>query len=190
MNVSFRSVAVWMCGLAAWIATSAAAAPQAVGSFDGVTWRSLQASLDRPTAVVFSTTDCVHCPAAIEALAREIRRRKWMTGERAIGTRATGKRATGKRAAELVVVVMDRAPGDDDARLMRDAHYRAADRLFAFSGQGAALRYSVNPDWRGVTPFVAFLVPGAPPVWVAGLPSETDMANWVKAASLAQRTAR
>ena len=170
MNASFRKVVACLCGLLAYLGFSAVAAPRVVEAFDGATWSQLQASLQRPAVVVFSTTDCTHCPAAMESLAREIH--------------------AGKLAADLVAVVMNQAPGEADAGLLRSGHYRRADRLFSFAGSGTALRYSVNPEWRGVTPFIAFLVPHERPVWVTGIPSASDVAHWVKAGSVARISAR
>ncbi len=171
MNASFRSFAASLCTLAAALSgPGAVAAPRAIETFDGTTWQALQGALERPAVVVFSTTDCVHCPAVMEALSREIRARKLN--------------------ATLVAVVMDIAPGDADAALMRDAHYRRADRLFAFAGQAPALRYAVDPGWRGVTPFVAFLLPHQTPVSVAGPPSAHVIETWAKATSSMTRAAR
>lgn len=121
------------------LAGAAAAAPaQAVLPFAAETWSELGRSPLRPLAVVFSTTDCVHCPAVIERLADAIR-----------GSRSR---------VRLAVVVMDGA--GQHAALSQDSHYRQAAALYAFDGDAMALRYAVNPDWRGLTPYVA-LIPAA-----------------------------
>lgn len=120
------------------VAAPACAAPAAILPFAADTWRELGQSPLRPLAVVFTTTDCVHCPKAIDSLATAIRRSR-------SGTR-------------LVVVVMDGA-GQEPA-LRADRHYRKASRLYAFDGDVMALRYTVNPEWRGITPYVA-LIPAA-----------------------------
>lgn len=134
-------------------ATSAHAAPASVPPvlpFGAATWGELARSPARPLAVVFSTTDCAHCPAAIDKLATAIRE--------------------SRSKVRLVVVVMDGA-GQEEA-LRDDGHYRDANALYAFDGDATALRYRVNPGWRGLTPYVA-LVPaegatrfftGAPPL--------------------------
>lgn len=114
------------------------AAPQAILPFAADTWRELLHSPLRPMAVVFTTTDCVHCPGAIDSLAAAIRK-------------------SGSRV-RLAVVVMDGA-GQEDA-LRKDRHYRWANALYAFDGDTTALRFKVNPDWRGLTPYVA-LIPAA-----------------------------
>lgn len=157
MNAWFRDLATLLCTAAIGLGY-AQAKPTRVEVFDARTWSQLQASLTAPAAVVFTTTDCAHCPAVILGLAKEIQRR---------GLRA-----------QLIAVVMDAAPGELDAELLRDPHYGPSDRLLAFSGQPAALRYTVNPSWRGVTPYVAFLKPGAQATWVAGPPSAEALAAW------------
>lgn len=121
----------------AWIASAAAAvaAPSAVLPFGANTWGELARSPSRPRAVVFSTTDCTHCPAVIDSLADAIRK--------------------SRSAARLVVVVMDGA-GQEEA-LLADRHYRSANVLYAFDGDAMALRYKVNPAWRGLTPYVALI---------------------------------
>ncbi len=163
MNASFRKSALLL--LSAWgaLAQVAAAAPRTVEAFDHSTWQALQAGLKRPSAVVFSTTDCAHCPAVIEALRRDIRQRKLN--------------------AALIVVIMDVAPGEADAGVLHHAQYRLADRLFAFAGQAPALRYAVDPRWRGVTPYVSFLAPNRQAMAVTGPPSAADIDAWSGAAS-------
>lgn len=124
-------------------------APHAILPFVADTWRELSLSSRRPMVVVFSTTDCTHCPAVIDSLAASIR--------------------ASRSAPRLVVVVMDGA--GQEQTLRGDPHYRKANALYAFDGDAMALRFRVNPDWRGVTPYVA-LIPavgatqfytGAPP---------------------------
>jgi hypothetical protein len=136
------------------------AAPRTVEVFDRPAWPALQAGLNAPAIVVFTATYCAHCPAVIAQLARDKRRLQ--------------------PSAQLIAVVIDAAPGDDDARLLRDPHHHPVDRLFAFQGQAAALRHAVDPSWRGITPYVAFLHPGEAPRWVTGPPSAQDLAAWAR----------
>ncbi|MCW7537993.1 thioredoxin family protein [Aquabacterium sp. A7-Y] len=159
MNVWLRNLMAMPA--AALLAAGACAAPQSVEAFDAQTWSALQATLDKPAAVVFTTTDCVYCPRVLRNLAREIGQRKLN--------------------ASLIAVVMDVPPGEVDDRLLRDPHYRPADRLLAFSGQAPALRYKVNPAWRGMTPYVVFLKPGLPPSSVTGQPSARSIEAWANA---------
>lgn len=131
-------------------AATAVAAPPAVLPFGTGTWGELARSPARPMAVVFSTTDCAHCPQAIDRLADALRQ--------------------SRSRLRLAVVVMDGA--GQEAALRADRHYRRADALYAFDGDAMALRYTVNPDWRGLTPYVAFIAAtgaiefhtGSPPV--------------------------
>jgi hypothetical protein len=132
---------------------AASAAPRLVESFDAGTWAGWQQSLRRPAIVVFTTTDCAHCPAALAEIERQ--------------------RRSHTPRAELLVVVMDGE--SDDASLLQQAHYRSADRLLAFDGPANRLRHSVNPGWIGVTPYVALLAGAAAPKFVMGVP---DMAAW------------
>lgn len=150
-----------LCAL--WVAAAlvpAHAAPRAVEVFDRPAWGALQAGLTAPAIVVFTATYCAHCPAVMAQLAQDKRRLQ--------------------PSAKLIAVVMDAVPGDDDAKLLRDPHHRPLDRLFAFQGQAPALRHAVDPSWRGVTPYVAFLHPGEAPRWVTGPPTAQDLAAWAR----------
>jgi hypothetical protein len=148
--------------LAALFATApAAATPRAVEGFDADTWGALRGAKGQAAVVVFSATLCPTCPGVIEQLTRELVQRKLK--------------------AVMMAVVTDVAPGEQDAALLRDSHYRQVDRLFAFDGQAQALRYAVDPGWRGVTPYVVFLSPqGAPPMVVTGTPSAAVFDVWAK----------
>ncbi len=137
-------------------ALTASAAPQQLEVFNAAAWGQLQAGLKTPAIVVFSSTDCVHCPAVLKDLAAQRQEMK----------------------TQLIAVVMDQEPGSDDAALLTNPHYRMADRLLAFDGQGQVLRYAVNPQWRGMTPYVALLRPGAAPQFVMGPPSPADLQAW------------
>jgi hypothetical protein len=156
MFTRFRSdvAIVAIIVMAACLPCVAIGAPVAVKDFDKATWTQMTTLLPKPCVVVFTTTDCSFCPAVIDALARELRQK--------------GKARTG-----LFVVVMDGA-GQADA-LLANAHYRRADGLYAFSGQDLALRYSVNPEWRGLTPYVAMLPRNGTPRFVTGQPSPAEI---------------
>ena len=130
-------------------AAAAAAAPT-IERFDGRTWAELSAAPARPAIVVFSTTDCAHCPAVIRKLASE-----------------KSRYAT---SLSLIAVVMD---GGKD--IAGKNPYRLADRLFVFEGNEQALRYSVNPDWRGVTPYIALLTPGQHVKYMVGPPADREL---------------
>lgn len=151
--------ACFALALAPW---GVSAAPPGIEAFGIGTWAGLQAQVGaqrRPALVLFSATWCAICPQAILRLARDPRR---------LAARIP-----------LWVVVADVAPGEDDARLLAAAHYRAADRLLAFDGSGAALRHAVDPRWRGVMPTVAWLAPGRAPVIVQGEPGTSELDRWL-----------
>jgi hypothetical protein len=135
-------------GALASIAPAVAGAP-AVLAFGPNTWHELTHSKQRPLVVVFSTTDCVHCPKAIDEL-------------------ATALRLSNSRV-RLAVVVMDGSGQERD--LVKDRHYRKAHSLYAFDGDAQALRYTVNPDWRGLTPYVALIAVGGAASFHAGAPT-------------------
>jgi hypothetical protein len=138
---------------------SSHAGPRQVQAFDAPAWQALQAA-GKPAVLVFSTTDCAHCPAVFQQLGQQIRQRQLK--------------------APLVAVVMDVAPGEDDAGLLASPHHRPADQLMAFAGQPQALRFAVDPAWRGVTPYVVFLAPGSAPVKVIGPPKAAVVEAWAR----------
>lgn len=146
-------------GASALLAAGAAPAAPAIETFHAGTWAAQFARPARPAVVVFSTTECVHCPGVIRGLADRLRQYK-MRGM-------------------LVAVVMDGFTPDE---LAQHAHYRLADRLMAFEGPLPALRHSVNPAWRGVAPYVAFLLPGLPVDFVVGVPAAERVEAWMAAA--------
>ena len=135
-----------------------AQAASKIETFDSHSWQRMQKELPRPAAVIFSTTDCSHCPVIIAAMAEQIKNRK--------------------PQIPLIVVVMD---GDGQADLLQEPHYQPASRLFVFKGQSAALQYGINPSWRGITPYVALLPRRGETKLVPGKPSELEMENWLDA---------
>lgn len=160
MNAWCRSAcALVFAGLA--LAGTALAAPRVVEAFGTGTWQTLQTSIQQPTVVVFTATWCASCPVVMEDLVVQLRQRKIK--------------------ASVLAVVMDVAPGDNDAALVRNPHYRLADRLFAFDGQAPAIRDRVDPRWRGAAPYVVLLSPHAAPRLSTGMPGDADLAAWAAA---------
>ncbi len=148
-----------LLGLFSLLSQQALAAPKQVEAFRGEDWQQLQTQLKQPAIVVFSSTDCSHCPAVLEALAANRQRQRLKV--------------------PVIAVVTDQEPGSDDAALLAHPHYRKADRLMAFEGQSAALRYAVNPQWRGMSPYIALLRPGATPRFVLGPPQAAELRDWL-----------
>lgn len=132
------------------------AAPAAVESFDKATWPALVRNARQPAIVVFTSVNCTHCPGAIASLAKQ----RAVKGSRVL----------------LLVVSMD---ADDDATLLRDVHYAPADRLFAFRGNPQALQFAVNPDWRGMTPYVAYVDAKGGAKFVLGEPKSAVLESWL-----------
>ena len=153
-------VAVGMIVLGAAHVAAAPATP-AVLPFDGGTWQALTRAPQRPLAVVFSSTDCSHCPKVIDDMAAAIRK----------------SRNKAQPGAQLIVVVMDGAR--QEAALRTDPHTRNAQRLYVFTDDPQALRYTVNPDWRGLTPYVALIPLQGAPRFYTGAPPAAALAAFL-----------
>ena len=139
--------------------------------FDAQTWSVLRSELRRPALVVFTTT---HCPTCPEVLAR-----------------VAEMRARQLPGAPLVAVVMDGQEAAQAQPAGRVTHsLTGVDRLFHFQGSQPALRYSVDPTWRGVTPYVVLLPALGPAMFSAGSPSELQWAAWASSASPAASSRR
>lgn len=144
-----RRLVVALCLGVSW-AACALAAP--IEDFDATTWGQWQKTLPRPAIVVFSTTYCATCPDVMASLAASVK-------------------DSGGRVP-IVVVIMD---ADGKRARAHAAHFGVADRIFAFRGQEAALRYSVDPRWRGVTPYVALFGKAGAPTFATGQPSAAQL---------------
>jgi hypothetical protein len=145
-----RRRALLAAGLLA-VSDAYAASPR-LEPFTELTWQEWQQKLPRPAIVVFSTTYCSTCPQAFADLAGAVRK---------AGTNVP-----------LIAVVMD---AEGKGELPHLKHYRHANRIFVFQGPEAALRFSVNPRWRGVTPYVALFASEGEPRLIAGAPSPEDL---------------
>jgi hypothetical protein len=142
-------------------ARMAEAQPLPVQVFDVQRWTGLLRE-PGPALVVFTSTDCAHCPQAIERLTRHQR----------------DEQRAGRPVPRLDVVVMDGR--EEPESLSAEPHFQLADRLFAFYGQAARVRHSVNPAWFGQTPYVALLgataTDGRASVrFVSGTPTDRDL---------------
>jgi thiol-disulfide isomerase/thioredoxin len=141
-----------LAALVVWGALGGSVVAAPMEDFTATTWSRWQSELPRPAIVVFSTTYCPTCPDVLASLAAAVKE-------------------TGGRVP-LVAVVMD---ADGRREVAHLKHFGVADRLFAFRGQEAALRYSVDPRWRGVTPYVALFGAQGAPTFSAGSPSAQQM---------------
>ena len=136
---------------------SSFAAPSLVEPFDQSTWRSLTNKQEQPALVIFTSVTCIHCPAAIKRLAT--------------------KRSAIAPHIPLLVVSMD---ADSNAVLLQDPHYAPADRLFLFRGRSQALQFSVNPEWRGMTPYVGFIDSRGGVRFSLGEPRDALLSEWLR----------
>ena len=136
---------------------SSFAAPSVVEPFDQATWRTLVSKQEQPALVVFTSVTCIHCPAAIKRLA--------------------AKRSAIASHIPLIVVSMD---AENNAALLQDSHYAPADRLFLFRGRSQVLQYSVNPEWRGMTPYVGFIDSRGGVRFSLGEPKDAVLSDWLR----------
>ncbi|CAM8654291.1 hypothetical protein MCEGEM3_00104 [Oxalobacteraceae bacterium] len=144
-------------GLLMLLCTQVFAAPTEVETFDKTTWPALLSHHRQSAMIVFSSVSCTHCPGAIERLA--------------------ARRAASQSATRLYVVLMD---SEDDIAALSSPHHRLADRLFAFRSRAQPIQYAVNPDWRGMTPYIALVDGKGGARFVLGEPDERTLAIWLK----------
>ncbi len=157
-NPEFATRARRLAALLLTVSAGALAAPAAVLPFGPHIWAELQQAGARPQVVVFSATDCTHCPAAIDKLAAALRQ--------------------SPARPRLAVVVMDGQ--GHEAALLADRHYRQADTLYAFDGDPVSLRYRVNPDWRGLTPYVVLLPAKGASRYYNGVPPAAALRDFLQ----------
>ncbi len=136
---------------------SSFAASSFVEPFEQTTWRSLVGKQKQPALVVFTSVTCMHCPAAIKRLA--------------------SKRSVIAAHVPLYVVSMD---AESNAALLEDSHYAPADRLFLFRGRSQVLQFSVNPEWRGMTPYVGFIDSRGGVSFSLGEPKDALLSDWLR----------
>lgn len=144
-------------GLLMLLCARAFAAPTEVEIFDKSTWPALLSDKRQPAMIVFSSVSCTHCPATIERLA--------------------ARRSASQSATRLYVVLMD---SEDDTAALGNPHHRLVDRVFAFQGRTQSLQFMVSPDWRGMTPFIAYADGKGGVRFVMGDPDERTLTSWLK----------
>jgi hypothetical protein len=137
---------------------AALAAPKTVEPFDQTTWRRLVAESASPAIVVFSSVTCSHCPGTIDKISAQL--------------------AAAQSRTRLMIVSID---SEEDEALLRDPHYASASRVFAFNGAMQPLQYAVNPDWRGMTPYVAYLDGKKGVRFTTGEPRASVLREWLGA---------
>jgi len=139
------------------LCTQVFAAPTKVETFDKSTWSALLSDRRQPVMIVFSSVSCTHCPGAIKRLA--------------------ARRAASRSATRLYVVLMD---SEDYMAALSSSQQRLAVRLFSFRGRTQPLKYVVNPDWRGMTPYIVYVDGKGGARFVLGEPDERTLASWLK----------
>ncbi len=150
----YKVVAVMLLALHAGVM----AAPAAVENFDKSSWQLLLKQTASPLIVVFSSVTCTHCPGAIDRIAAGL--------------------SAARSGTRLIVVSID---SEDDAALLREPHLTSVSRVFAFNGSTQALQYSVNPGWRGMTPYIAYLEGKGGVRFVLGEPKVAVLREWIAA---------
>jgi hypothetical protein len=80
--------------------------------------------------------------------------------------------------AQLAVVVMDGARQPES--WLKEPHYRKADVIYVFDGQETALRFGIDPKWRGMTPYLALFDRTGDPRFVIGPPSAQQLSALLK----------
>ncbi len=125
-------------------------------AFDVNTWKALSSQGPKPAAYVFTTTHCVNCPEAIETIATAV--------------------ANKKLNLPLSAIVMDADPAQSSQHA---AHLKGITKLYFFDGFEAKIRYSVDPTWRNITPFVILIDKNGGMQKILGAPSDLALKDWL-----------
>ncbi|MBB5204530.1 hypothetical protein HNQ51_001844 [Inhella inkyongensis] len=111
--------------------------------FEAGTWPRLQREVREPTWVVFSASDCAHCPGLIARLQQQY--------------------------PQVPLWRVETDAGEP-------AEQATAARHFSFgAGNALALRHGIDPQWRGMTPYLALLRPGQAPLFALAQPSSAQL---------------
>ncbi|MEY2622016.1 MAG: hypothetical protein RIT26_1836 [Pseudomonadota bacterium] len=129
----------------------------AVKPFDEMTWATLLGTGPRPAAYMFTTTYCSACPAVF----RDIR----------------NAAQNSKTRPELIVVLMD---ADGPGALRHASHFKGTTQLFAFDGYEPAIRSTIDPTWRNITPYVVLLDRQGGVQRGVGSPTPQSLRQWLQ----------
>lgn len=164
LNVAVRLAIRLACGLVSIAATAhpseqhgASARSIAVKPFNEGTWTSLLKTGPRPAAYMFTTTYCSACPGVFA----EVR-------EAAKGSKAR---------PELIVVMID---AEGPQALRHAAHFRGMTQFFTFDGYEPAIRASIDPTWRNITPYVVLMDRSGRIQKGVGSPSAQSLQQWLR----------
>ena len=127
-----------------------------ISDFDESTWAQLLKSSPRPAAYLFTTSYCSSCPDAFEQLHKAVLHKA--------------------PAMPLTVVMMDVS----GAQALRHAlHFQGLTQMYAFDGYAPAIRYSVDPAWPDVTPYIVLIDKQGHLQRSIGAPSAKALRAWL-----------
>jgi hypothetical protein len=133
------------------------AAKGVVQAFNEGTWASLLKTGPRPAAYMFTTSYCSACPAVFQ----EVR----------------DATKNSKLRPELIVVLMD---VEGNNALRHAAHFKGMTQLFSFDGYEPAIRSTIDPTWRNITPFVVLIDRQGAIQKSVGSPSPQSLQRWLR----------
>ena len=125
--------------------------------FNEETWAKLLKTGPRPAAYMFTTSYCTACPAVFQ----EVRD-------------ATSKSRT---RPELIVVMMD-AEGPNALR--HTSHFKGMTQFFTFEGYEPAIRSTIDPTWRNITPYVVLIDRHGGIQRGVGSPTSQSLKQWLQ----------
>lgn len=125
-----------------------ASGTQTINAFTAETWSQMLKTIPRPAVIMFTSSDCTHCPGTLKNLRRirEEQRLKW----------------------SLSIVQID-----EEAYDFGDAN----DARWRFAGNIQRLQYSVNPKWRGITPYIVLLHSDGGTEFILGAPGKAQLTD-------------
>ena len=129
----------------------------AVAPLDAPTWQRLLDKGPRPAAYLFATTGCTPCQSAFRQLRDYV--------------------LTQRRMAELVVVWMD---VERFKALEHASEFQSATRVYAFHGDAAAIRRSIEPHWPDAEPFIVLVDRSGFVMRHSGAPSAQLLQQWLQ----------
>ncbi len=164
MKLHLKLVSALVIGLGSFSTTAHPSEPQghaartmAVKPFNEETWARLLKNGPRPAAYMFTTTYCSACPAVFQ----EVR---------------DASKAS-KARPELIVVMMD-AEGPNALR--HASHFKGMTQFFSFDGYETAIRSSIDPGWRNITPYVVLVDRQGGVQRGVGSPTSESLRQWLR----------
>ena len=139
------------------LARSNSIAITSIAPFDETTWTRLVEKGPRPAAYIFTATTCSTCPDVFEKLRSFV--------------------MDAHRPVELAAVMMD----VQGVRAVEHAsqRYLGLTRLYAFHGDEAAIRQSVDRKWPDATPYIVLLGRDGSMQRSSGAPDPAMLKKWL-----------